>query len=99
MKLFNRKRDVRSAAHDPAHEAEAYYTASQSQLIWRRFRKHKLAMGSAVVLIILYALAIFAPFSVRGTLMSGIWRTGQHHHRRFISEMKMDSACDRLFIL
>lgn len=62
MKLFNRKRDVRSAAHDPAHEAEAYYTASQSQLIWRRFRKHKLAMGSAVVLIILYALAIFAPF-------------------------------------
>ena len=95
MKLFNRKRDVRSAAHDPAHEAEAYYTASQSQLIWRRFRKHKLAMGSAVVLIILYALAIFAPFFSPRDPMSGIWRTGQHPPQKIYFEMKMDSACDR----
>lgn len=38
------------------------YTASQWQLIWMRFRKHKLAMGASVVLVILYSLAIFAPF-------------------------------------
>ena len=38
------------------------YTASQSQLIWWRFRKHKLAMIGGVVLILLYLLAIFCEF-------------------------------------
>lgn len=44
------------------HQQENLFTASQSQLIWRRFKKHKLAVISAVVLLILYGLAIFAPF-------------------------------------
>jgi len=35
---------------------------STRQLAWRRFRRHKLAMGSAVVLIILGLTAIFAKF-------------------------------------
>lgn len=34
---------------------------SQLQLIWRRFRKHKLAMVGAVTLILLSLMAIFAP--------------------------------------
>jgi peptide/nickel transport system permease protein len=41
---------------------EKIYTASQWQLMWRKFKKHKLAMGSAVVIISLYLIAIFAPF-------------------------------------
>jgi peptide/nickel transport system permease protein len=36
--------------------------ATQWQLMWRKFRKHKLAMISAVILIIYYVVAIFAEF-------------------------------------
>ena len=43
-------------------EETKFNTASQWQLIWFRFKKHKLALGASVVLIILYTLAIFAPF-------------------------------------
>lgn len=38
------------------------YGASQSKLIWMRFRKHRLAMVAGIVLIIFYILAVFAPF-------------------------------------
>ena len=41
---------------------EKYYTASQWQLMGRKLVKHKLAMGSAVLLIILYLFAAFANF-------------------------------------
>ena len=43
-------------------EKERIYTASQTQLIWWRFRKHRLAITGAVMLFILYTLAIFAEF-------------------------------------
>ncbi len=43
-------------------EEERYYFASQWQLIWWKFRKHKLAMMSLYVLGILYILAIFCDF-------------------------------------
>lgn len=43
-------------------KAEAYYTASQTQLIFWRLRKHRLAMFSLVVVIALYLTAIFAEF-------------------------------------
>ena len=50
----------------PAKEAvqfdESYYLASQWQLIWRKFRRHRLAMLSALVIILLYSLAIFPEF-------------------------------------
>ena len=36
--------------------------ASQWQLIWWRFRKHKLALVSGVVIILIYLVAIFAEF-------------------------------------
>ncbi len=44
-----------------AHGDRTAY-ASQGQLIWRRFRKHKLADGRSGGLILLYFCAIFADF-------------------------------------
>ena len=41
---------------------EAYFTASQGQLIWARFRKNRSAMTGAVVLIGLILMGLFAPF-------------------------------------
>ncbi|MGC8718193.1 MAG: ABC transporter permease [bacterium] len=41
---------------------ERVYLASQWQLIWWRFRRHKLAIISGVILIIIYLLAIFCEF-------------------------------------
>jgi peptide/nickel transport system permease protein len=41
---------------------EKIYTASQWQLIWRRFRRHRLAMIGGAILLVMYFLAIFAPF-------------------------------------
>lgn len=43
-------------------EEERYYYASQAQLIWWRFRKHRLAMVGLTVLAILYFVAVFAEF-------------------------------------
>ncbi len=43
-------------------EEERYFYASQAQLIWWRFRKHKLAMIGLTVLFILYFVAVFAEF-------------------------------------
>ena len=41
---------------------ERYYIASQWQLMWRKFRKHKLAVTGGVVLFIFYLLAVLAEF-------------------------------------
>lgn len=41
---------------------EAYFTASQGQLIWARFKKQKAAMVGAAILIWLVLSGIFAPF-------------------------------------
>jgi len=41
---------------------EKIYLASQWQLIWWRFRRHKLAIMSGIILIIIYLLAIFCEF-------------------------------------
>jgi len=41
---------------------EEYYTASQWQLMWRKFRKHKLAILGGTILAIFYILAIFCEF-------------------------------------
>ncbi len=43
-------------------EEERYYYASQSELIWWRFTRHKAALISAVLLILLYLGAAFAGF-------------------------------------
>ncbi len=41
---------------------EAYFTASQSQLIWTRFKSNRTAMFAAYVLMFLVLLGLFAPF-------------------------------------
>ncbi|MFT5505375.1 MAG: peptide/nickel transport system permease protein [Gammaproteobacteria bacterium] len=41
---------------------EAYFTASQGQLIWARFKKQKAAMVGASILIVLILAGFFAPF-------------------------------------
>lgn len=54
-----RRRDRRRAAQE---REEAYYVASQWQLMWWKFTQHKLAMIAAPVLIALYLMALFADF-------------------------------------
>lgn len=52
-------------AASPAKEQEKsdkYYYASQWRLMARKFRKHKLAMASTIVLLIFYLTAIFGNF-------------------------------------
>ncbi|WP_299848398.1 ABC transporter permease [uncultured Roseovarius sp.] len=41
---------------------EAYFTASQGQLIWARFKKQRAALIAAVILVALILSGIFAPF-------------------------------------
>jgi peptide/nickel transport system permease protein len=41
---------------------EAYFTASQGQLIWTRFKKQRAAMVGALVLILLISAGFFSPF-------------------------------------
>ncbi|MFZ5965437.1 ABC transporter permease [Thalassococcus sp. BH17M4-6] len=41
---------------------EAYFTASQSQLIWARFRRNRTAMIAATVLLVMVLMGLFAPF-------------------------------------
>lgn len=55
---------VRAAAEQIAlrEEGERVFVASQWQLMWWRFRKHKMALLSAGILALLYLVAIFAEF-------------------------------------
>ena len=52
--MFKKKKQEKSGSK--------YYYASQWQLMYQKFRKHKLAMVSAVILIIFYVFAIFGNF-------------------------------------
>jgi peptide/nickel transport system permease protein len=45
-----------------AQDTEQYYIASQYQLMWRKLRRHKLALVGFVVLSILYLTGIFCEF-------------------------------------
>jgi peptide/nickel transport system permease protein len=44
-------------------KSERYYYAKQWQLIWWRFQRHRLAMLSLVLLVVLYLIAIFPEFA------------------------------------
>ncbi len=46
----------------PTVEEVHYDIANQRQLIWRKFRRHRIAVFSLYILIFLYLLAIFAEF-------------------------------------
>jgi len=54
-------RDSASAV-DSSREKQALYTASQSQLIWRRFKRHKLAQAAMFLLALLYVVAALGEF-------------------------------------
>jgi len=41
---------------------ERFYVASQWQLMWRKFIKHKLAISGGVILVVFYIVAIFCEF-------------------------------------
>lgn len=41
---------------------ERFYLASQWQLMWQKFRNHKLAVIGSIILILLYLMALFADF-------------------------------------
>ena len=43
-------------------QADSYYLASQWQLMWQKFRRHKLAMLGGVIMLTLYTAALFADF-------------------------------------
>ncbi len=43
-------------------EETSVYTASEWQLMWRRFKKHRLAMVATAIVLLFYAVALFAPF-------------------------------------
>jgi peptide/nickel transport system permease protein len=69
MSLENRielDRNLQAAAvvyeTDLAPEEERFYYASQWQLIWWRFKRHRLAVFSTIALGLLYIVAIFAGF-------------------------------------
>jgi peptide/nickel transport system permease protein len=53
---------TRRSPRDSLTAQERLYTASQWVLIWRRFRRHRLAMIGGGILVVMYTLAIFAPF-------------------------------------
>ena len=43
-------------------ENEEYIVLSEGQLMWRRFFKHRVAVASAIILMILYIVVVFADF-------------------------------------
>jgi len=47
---------------DMATEETEYLEQSWALLVWRRFRRHRLALVGAAVILLLYAMAIFAPY-------------------------------------
>jgi peptide/nickel transport system permease protein len=52
-----------AAADEPPREADiSLQLASQWQLMWWRFRKHKLALVSGIVVILVYGVAVFVEF-------------------------------------
>ena len=55
--------------HTP--EEERIYTASQVKLMWQRFRRHRVAMAAAAVVIVLYSLAAGLPLQLKPSNRSG----------------------------
>lgn len=49
-------------ASDVEEKDDSFYYASQWELIWWRFRRHRMAIASLILVVILYALALFSGF-------------------------------------
>ncbi len=54
--------DIPAKGAEDQKAKEAYFTASQGQLIWARFKKQRAAMIAAAVLMALVVGGVFAPF-------------------------------------
>lgn len=60
---LNRKKQATFGSDERGRlEKQRYYSASQWQLMWLRFRRHRLAMTAGPLLAGLYLAAIFCPF-------------------------------------
>ncbi|TVQ23314.1 MAG: ABC transporter permease [Spirochaetaceae bacterium] len=72
----------------PNSGQDRYYMASQSQLIWRRLRKHNLAITGGIVLVLLYLSAAFceflAPYSA--TTRNTVYASAPPQRVRFIHD-------------
>ena len=60
--LFKRWLGRKNRRKAEKSQEEAFYRAGQWQLVWWKFRRHKLAQLGTIVLAILYFIAIFAGF-------------------------------------
>lgn len=60
--FLDREFDVDDSLPLEAEEEEKVLVASQWQLMWWRFRKHRIAIVSLVIIAIFYLIAIFAEF-------------------------------------
>ena len=54
--------DSANGSDVPGSEEEKIYVASQRQLMWWRFRKHRVAVGSTAVVLLLYVVALACEF-------------------------------------
>ena len=54
--------DIQAVLDKRPDAEERIFVATQWQLMWWKFRKHKMAMVSAVIIIILYLIALFCEF-------------------------------------
>jgi len=59
---YDQKKRIKGARRREEASEERYYIASQWQLMWRKFKKHELAMSGGIVLVIFYFMALFAEF-------------------------------------
>ena len=59
---MNAKADQTTDALRERKAREAYFTASQRQLVWARFKKQRSAMTAATILIVLIISGLLAPF-------------------------------------
>ena len=64
MRIFTKK----TQGTPSERELERYYIASQWQLMWRKFKKHKLALICSAILGVFYLVAIFCEFVAPYTL-------------------------------
>jgi peptide/nickel transport system permease protein len=60
VKTLGRERPVHDAAGD--YTENRVQVAPQWQLIWWKFRKHKIAMAGGIVTLLIYLIALFAEF-------------------------------------
>ena len=62
MRIMVRNPFFRATVRREQTEAEKLYAASQWQLMWRKFRDHKLAMIAAWTLAVMYTIALLGSF-------------------------------------